>query len=82
MITLIQKKTHKKVDIPIYDDRVYELCDKYHYKFPKAASKKGLQVSAEMLEDAAELNVQHSVLNIVISDLLVNEKEKSGANTM
>ena len=54
----------------------------YHYKFPKAASKKGLQVSAEMLEDAAELNVQHSVLNIVISDLLVNEKEKSGANTI
>ena len=39
MITLIQKKTHKKVDIPIYDDRVYELCDKYHYKFPKISAQ-------------------------------------------
>ena len=34
LITLTQKKTGKKVEVPIFDDRVYELCDKYHYEFP------------------------------------------------
>ena len=42
---------------------------KNRYAFPQAASKKGLQVAASMVEDAVELNAAHSVLNIVLSDL-------------
>ena len=34
LITLTQKKTGKKVEVPIFDDRVYELCEKYNYNFP------------------------------------------------
>lgn len=43
---------------------------RYRYKFPKAVSKKGLQINAEMLEDAEELNVHNSVINIDFSQLL------------
>ena len=48
---------------------------KYTYRFPTAVSKKGLQVSAAMTEDAVELNVHHSVLNIVFSDLISRREE-------
>lgn len=34
IITLTQKKTGRVVNVPIVDDRVYDLCDKYHYVFP------------------------------------------------
>lgn len=50
---------------------------KYKYQFPTAASKKGLQVSANMLEDAIDLNVRHSVLNIVFSDLIPTAAERN-----
>lgn len=33
---------------------------RYRYRFPKAVSKKGLQINADMLEDAEELNVHNS----------------------
>lgn len=48
---------------------------KYTYTFPTASSKKGLQVSASMLEDAVELNVQHSVLNIVFTEMIAAKTE-------
>lgn len=34
-ISLIQKKTGKKVNVPIVDERVYEICEKYDYDFPE-----------------------------------------------
>ena len=40
LITLTQKKTGKKVEVPIFDDRVYELCEKYNYNFPDIAAQK------------------------------------------
>ena len=43
---------------------------RYRYRFPKAVSKKGLQINADMLEDAEELNVHNSVINIDFSQLL------------
>ena len=47
LITLTQKKTGKKVEVPIYDDRVYELCDKYHYEFPSMdVQKMNLKIKA------------------------------------
>ena len=42
----------------------------YRCRFPKAVSKKGLQINADMLEDAEELNVHNSVINIDFSQLL------------
>lgn len=50
---------------------------KYKYKFPKASSKKGLQVSANMLEDAIDLNIQHSAMNIVFSELISSAAERN-----
>ena len=43
---------------------------KYRYRFPKSISKKGLQVNADMMEDAEELNVRNSVINIDFSQLI------------
>lgn len=51
----------------------------YKYAFPTAASKKGLQVSADMLEDAEELNVNHSLINIVFTDLIAAPNEQNEA---
>ena len=45
------------------------------YAFPKAASKKGLQVAASMLPDATELNVQHAAINIVFTEMLAGGSE-------
>lgn len=50
---------------------------RYRYKFPTAASKKGLQVCAGMLEDAAELNVRHSTLNIVFTEMISTAAESN-----
>jgi len=40
LITLTQKKTGKKVEVPIFDDRVYELCEEYNYNFPDITAQK------------------------------------------
>lgn len=40
MIMLTQKKTGRTVNVPIIDDRVYELCDKYNYDFPEISEQK------------------------------------------
>lgn len=37
--------------------------------FPVAATKKGLQVNTSMPEDAAELGVKHSVINVVLNNI-------------
>ena len=55
---------------------------RYKYRFPVTASKKGLQVSSAMTEDAIELNVHHSVLNIVFSDLISSEREYNKASSV
>lgn len=52
------------------------------YAFPTAASKKGLQVNADMLEDAAELNVNHSLINIVFTDLIASSSEQNESSSI
>ncbi len=54
----------------------------YKYSFPTAVSKKGLQVNAAMIEDAEELNVHHSVLNIVISDLFASASQQNTTDSI
>ena len=39
-ITLTQKKTGRTVNVPIVDERVYELCDKYNYDVPEISEQK------------------------------------------
>lgn len=50
---------------------------RYKYSFPTAVSKKGLQISSNMLEDAVELNVRHAALNIVFSELIATRAEQN-----
>lgn len=54
---------------------------KYHYKFPKSLSKKGLQISYQMREDAAELNVRNAVINLDLSEVIArSENRNEGAS--
>lgn len=51
IITLTQKKTDKKVNVPIIDNRVYDLCEKYHYEFPEISEQKmNLKIKAVAYE--------------------------------
>lgn len=50
---------------------------KYKYQFPVSASKKGLQISAAMLEDAEELNISHSAINIVFTEMISAAHEQN-----
>jgi integrase len=34
VISLYQQKTGTYIEVPILDDRLFEICDKYHYHFP------------------------------------------------
>lgn len=52
---------------------------KYKSKFPTAVSKKGLQVNADMMEDAVDLNVRNSVINIVFSQLIAPKSQQNKA---
>lgn len=49
----------------------------YHYKFPTAISKKGLQVNLDMLDDAEDLGVKHAAINLVLNPLLAYSSEEN-----
>ena len=71
-----KKGKYEKISAPRYITNPGKTA-KYSYSFPQATSKKGLQVAASMVEDAVDLNVQHSVLNIDLSALLATSAEKN-----
>ena len=48
---------------------------KYKYKFPTANSKKGLQINADMLEDAVELNIRHATVNFVFNEMFAYKSQ-------
>lgn len=50
---------------------------KYKYKFPTVSSKKGLQINADMLEDAVELNVRHATVNFVFNEMFAEKRERN-----
>ncbi len=54
----------------------------HRYAFPTTLSKKGLQVKATMMEDVEELNVQHSVVNMVLTDLIATRAESNDASSI
>ena len=39
IISLSQRKTGTYLEIPILDERIYEICDKYNYNFPKVGKR-------------------------------------------
>lgn len=54
-----------------------EAIAKYRYSFPKAYSKKGLQVNPQMIADSEDLGVQHAAVNILLDDLMVEDWQKN-----
>jgi len=55
---------------------------KLRFAFPQAVSKKGLQVADSMVEDAVELNVRHSTLNILLANLLADRSREGGKDAI
>lgn len=48
---------------------------KNKYAFPKAASKKGLQVNTSMLSDAEDLRIRHASVNICINEFVATSSK-------
>lgn len=87
MIILTQKKTGKTVNIPICDDRVYELCEKYHYDFPEITEQQmNIRIKAVAYELAKTQPSFHEKFVTVLTAIerrsegtytkLLNKKEK------
>ncbi len=53
-----------------------------NYAFPTTLSKKGLQAQATMMEDVEELNVQHSVVNMVLTDMIAASGENNSGSSI
>ena len=51
----------------------------YNYAFPKAATKKGLQVDPAYLSDAVNLGVKHAAYNICLDDLIATPDQKNAS---
>ena len=54
----------------------------YKDAYPDVDSKKGLQVKGEMQEDAEELNIHHSIVNIVLSEMLAYPSQQNNAEAI
>lgn len=50
---------------------------KYTYKFPSAASKKGLHIQPDMLTDAEDLSVKHAAVNICLDTFVATAGSKN-----
>lgn len=54
VIMLRQQKTGTEVQVPIVDERVFEICEKYSYNFPKLkrdAINRGIKAACKVLAD-------------------------------
>ncbi len=76
-------KTDKKGSYTIISTPKYisnpEKLASYNYAFPKAATKKGLQVDPYYLSDAVELGVKHTAYNICLDDLVATPEQENAA---
>lgn len=55
VIQLRQKKTETELEVPILDERVFEICDKYHYRFPnlkRDAINRGIKAACKILAES------------------------------
>ncbi len=76
VIALRQTKTGNEVVVPILDDRVYELCEKYNYEFPKITRR---EVNRYIKETLCKLADDMPSLNEWVTtrlSLLEVQKEK------
>ena len=74
VIVLQQKKTKSDVMIPVTDDRVNELCEKYNYNFPAVDSR---DINRYIKDIAHTLSEQMpSLCERVETEITVKEKEK------
>ncbi len=66
------------ISTPQFISNPEKLAD-YNYAFPKASTKKGLQVNPAYLNDAVELGVKHTAYNICLDDLIATPEQKNEA---
>ena len=55
VIRLRQKKTGTQLEVPILDDRVFDICDKYNYHFPslgRDAINRGIKMACKQLAES------------------------------
>lgn len=69
-------KTYKIVSTAKYISNP-EKAAKYTYAFPKASSKKGLQVNINYMDDAKELGVKNTAVNLTINTIIAPSYEQN-----
>lgn len=74
VIVLQQTKTGNDVVVPILDERVMELCEKYNYDFPKVEARTINRYIKEVLQ-MLSVNV-HSLGELVRTQLSMAERQK------
>lgn len=55
VIRIHQQKTDNELEVPIIDDRVFEICDKYNYQFPplkRDAINRGIKAACKVLSES------------------------------
>lgn len=52
---------------------------KYNYSFPKASTKKGLQVNENYISDAVSLGVKNTTYNMCLDDIIATSSQKNNA---
>jgi len=73
-----QENTYRTVSNAHYVINPGDMADN-QYPFPKAESKKGLQVKGDMTADAEELGISHAALNVSYNQMLYKDKASSQA---
>lgn len=52
---------------------------RYNYGFPKASTKKGLQVNEEYISDAVSLGVKNTTYNMCLDDIIATSSQRNNA---
>lgn len=80
---VVAVKKEKSSSYSIVSNALYitnpEVLAKYTYAFPKAASKKGLHVQADMLSDAEDLRIKHAVVNVCLDTFIAGSASKNAS---
>ena len=64
VIRLRQKKTGTDLEVPVLDERVFEICEKYHYCFPnlkRDAIGRGIKTACKLLAESVPTLNQYEV---------------------
>jgi hypothetical protein len=77
VISLYQKKTGTYLEIPILDERVHEICEKYDFKFPKVGKRTMNYHLKQILKELSQTVPTLSVKYVTQLSMLQKQSEEN-----